>query len=228
MGNFFQRYVLHNLLLKLLSLGMALGLWLAVARDQGPAEVAVLVPIEFHHIPDNLEIASENIPQAQIRVRGPQRLVRRLAPADVHVEIDLAGAKVGERTFDLTAQQIREPRDLEVVQVVPTQFHITFDTRLTRQVEVHPRVTGTFAPGLHVARVVAVPSTITISGPRQRVEAVDAATTDAVDATGTINSASFVTHAFVSDPLIQLVHPGPIRVTVTVEKAAASTPSSMP
>jgi|SRR5246127_2983392 diadenylate cyclase len=226
MGNFFRRYVLHNLLLKLLSLGMAVGLWLAVARDQGPAEVAVLVPIEFHHIPDNLEIASENIPQAQIRVRGPERLVRRLAPADVHVEIDLAGAKVGERTFDLTAQQIHEPRDLEVVQVVPGQFHITFDTRLTRQVEVRPRVTGTFVSGLQVARVVAAPSTITISGPRQRVEAVDAATTDAVDATGTINSASFVTHAFVPDPLIQVVHPGPIRVTVTVERVTGSTPGS--
>jgi diadenylate cyclase len=226
MSNFLQRYVLHNLPLKLLSLAMALGLWLAVARDQGPSEVAVLVPIEFHHIPDNLEIASENIPQAQIRVRGPQRLVRRLAPADVHVEIDLAGAKVGERTFDLTAQQIREPRDLEVVQVVPSQFHITLDTRLTRQVEVHPRVTGTFAPGVQVARVVAAPATITISGPRQRVEAASAATTDAVDATGTIDSASFVTHAFVSDPLIQVVHPGPIRVTVMVEKARGSTTSS--
>ena len=226
MGNLFQRYIVHNFFLKVLSLGMAVGLWLAVARDQAPAEMAVLVPIEFHHIPDNLEIASENIPQAQVRVRGPQRLVRRLVPADVHVEIDLAGAKVGERTFDLTAQQIREPRDLEVVQVVPSQFHITFDTRLTRQVEVHPRVTGTFASGLHVARVVAVPSMIIISGPRQRVEAVEAATTDAIDATGTIDSASFVTHAFVSDPLIQVVHPGPIRVTVTVEKASGSAMSS--
>jgi diadenylate cyclase len=226
MGNVFQRYILHNFFLKLLSLAMAVALWLAVARDQAPAEMAVLVPIEFHHIPDNLEIASENIPQAQVRVRGPQRLVRRLVPADVHVEIDLAGAKVGERTFDLTAQQIREPRDLEVVQVVPSQFHITFDTRLTRQVEVHPRVTGTFASGLHVARVVAVPSMITISGPRQRVEAVEAATTDAIDATGTIDSASFVTHAFVSDPLIQVVHPGPIRVTVTVEKTSGSAMSS--
>ena len=64
------------------------------------------------------------------------------------------------------------------------------------------------------------------SGPRQRVEAVDAATTDAVDATGTINSASFVTHAFVPDPLIQVVHPGPIRVTVTVERVTGSTPGS--
>lgn len=217
MGDFFRRYVAHNFLLKLLSLGLAVGLWLAVTRNP-IAEVPVTVPIEFHHIPNNLEIVSENIPQAQVRVRGPERIVRRVTPAEVHVEIDLAGAKPGERTFDLTAQQVREPRELEVVQVVPSQVHLDFDTRLTREVEIHPRVTGAFARGLRLARTEANPPTIRITGPRQRVAAVDAATTDPVDASGTVGSASFMTHAYVSDPLVQVVRPEPVRVTVTVEK----------
>lgn len=221
MRDFFRRYVAHNFLLKLVSLGLAVGLWLAVTRNP-IAEVPVSVPIEFHHIPHNLEIASESIPEAQIRVRGPERMVRGITSVEVHVEIDLAGVKPGERTFDLTAQQVRQPRELEVVQVVPSQVHLAFDTRLTRQVEIRPRVTGTFARGLHLTRVAAEPSTIAITGPRQRVEAVDAATTDPVDATGTVDSASFVTHSYVSDPLVQVVHPGPVRVTVFVEKGSAS------
>ena len=60
MRDFLNRFVLHNLGLKLISLGLATGLWLAVARDP-VAEVAVDVPIEFHNIPQNLEISSENI-----------------------------------------------------------------------------------------------------------------------------------------------------------------------
>src|SRR5207244_2842975 len=186
MADFFRRYVLHNLGLKLLSLVLAVGLWVAVARDP-IAEVAVSVPIEFHRIPDNLEISSESIPQAQIRVRGPERLVRGLRPADIHVEIDLAGTKPGERTFDLTAQQVRQPRDLEVVQIVPSQLRLTFDIGLTRQVEVRPRVIGTFAAGYYIAKVVADPHTIAISGPRQRVQNIEAATTDPVDASGTMD-----------------------------------------
>ena len=221
MADFFRRYVLHNLGLKLLSLTLAVGLWVAVTRAP-IAEIAVSVPIEFHRIPDNLEISSESIPQAQIRVRGPERLVRGLRPPDIHVEIDLAGTKAGERTFDLTAQQVREPRDLEVVQIVPSQFHIEFDTRLTREVEVRPRVIGSFAPGLRIASVVADPRTITITGPRQRVEAVESAITDPVDASGTVERASFTTHAYVSDPLVQVVHPVPVRVTVTMEKIRSS------
>jgi diadenylate cyclase len=225
MITWFRRYILHNFLLKLISLTLAVGLWLAISRNP-IAEVGVTVPIEFHHIPDNLEIASESIPQAQVRVRGPERLVRPLTPADVHVEVDLAGTKPGERTFDLTAQQVRQPRELEVVQVVPGQLHLAFDTRLRREVEVRPRVIGEFAPGLHIASVVAAPPKITISGPRQRVEAVDAATTDPVDATGTISSASFATHAYVSDPLIQVVHPEPVRVIVTMQKTSGVPPAN--
>src|SRR5713226_10684509 len=221
MADFFRRYVIHNLGLKLLSLTLAVGLWVAVARDP-IAEIEVSVPIEFHRIPDNLEISSESIPQAQIRVRGPERLVRGLRPPDIHVEIDLTGTKAGERTFDLTAQQVREPRDLKVVQIVPGQFRMAFDTRLTRQVEVRPRVIGNFAPGLRIARVVADPAVIAITGPRQRVEVVETAMTDPIDATGDVDRATFTSHAYVSDPLIQVVHPGPIRVTVIMEKAPSS------
>ena len=78
MKDLFQRHVLHNFGIKLLSLALAVGLWLAVASDPS-AEVAVDVPIEFRNIPENLEISSENVPRSQIRVRGPQRAVRRSA-----------------------------------------------------------------------------------------------------------------------------------------------------
>ena len=94
MKDFFRRHVLHNFGIKLLSLALAVGLWLAVTRDP-VAEVAVEVPIEFRNIPENLEISTENIPRAQIRVRGPQRIVRRLQPADIYAEIELEWDEAG-------------------------------------------------------------------------------------------------------------------------------------
>ncbi len=220
MKEFFRRHVFHNLGIKMLSLALSVGLWLAVTRDP-VAEVAVEVPIEFRNIPENLEIDTESVPKAEIRVRGPQRIIRRLQPADIYAEIELSGMKPGERTFDLTAQEIHQPRELEIVQVIPNQFHLTFDTRLTRQVPVHPRAFGNFAAGYQIGSIEAQPATITISGPRNRVEAVDAATTDPVDASGTLDRATFVRHAYVSDPLVQVVNPVPVRVTVMMEKVPA-------
>lgn len=219
MAESLQKRVFHNFGLKLLSLLLAVGLWLAVARDP-VSEVAVNVPIEFQNIPENLEINTENVPTAQVRVRGPARLIRQLRANDVHVQVDLTDAKPGERTFDLTARQIREPRDLEVVQVVPSQFHISFDTRSTRQVEVRPRITGSFAAGLRIAKIVANPSTILVMGPRTRVERLDAASTDPIDASGVMSSQTFSTNVYVADPLIQVIHPVPIHVTVMMEKVS--------
>jgi YbbR domain-containing protein len=216
--DFFQRWVLHNFWLKVLSLLMATGLWLAISPDQEPAEVAVRVPIEFDHVPAQLEISSVTIPEAQIRVRGPERLIRELRTTDIHAELELADAKPGERTFDLTAQQIRHQRDLHVVQVVPGQVHLSFDTRLTREVEIHARVTGSFVTGEQIARVLVDPEKITITGPRHHVETLDAATTDPVDASGTRTQATFVTNVYVADPLVQVVQPTPVRVTVIMGK----------
>jgi YbbR domain-containing protein len=220
MLDFLQRYVFAHFGYKVISLGLAVGLWWAVAHDP-VAEVGVTVPIEFHRIPSNLEISSVNIPEAQVRVRGPERLIHELRAQEVHVEVDLADVKPGERTFDMTAQQVHLPRDLDVMQVVPSQVRLGFDVGLTREVEVRPRVIGTFAPGFGIAQVLAEPATVSISGPKQRVETVEAATTDPVDVSGNMGRSTFVTNAFVPDPLVQIVRPAPIRVTVIMEKVAA-------
>jgi len=225
--DFLREYVFAHFGFKVVSLGLAIGLFWAISRDP-VAAVALTVPIEFHNIPSNLEISSLDVPEAQVRVRGAERLIHDLRPQEVHVEVDLAGVKPGERTFDLTAQQVRQPRDLEVVQIVPSQLRLTFDIGLTRQVEVRPRVIGTFAAGYHIAKVVAEPGTVVISGPRQRVKSIEAATTDPVDATGTMDHSTFVVNAFVADPLVQIVHPAPIRVTIMMEKTSVELQGTKP
>jgi len=218
-----KRYVLHNFWLKALSLLLAAGLWWQISPDEQPAEVALRGPVVFQHVPQHLEISSESVPEAQIRVRGPERVIRQLQASEVHAEIDLGDTKAGERTFDLTSQQVRHPSDVTVVQVVPSQLHLAFDTRLTRDVEIHPRVTGNFPDGEQITKVDVDPPRITITGPKHHVEKVDAATTDPLDATGTRGSAVFTTNVYVPDPLVQVVQPTSIRVTVLVQKVGSST-----
>jgi YbbR domain-containing protein len=94
--------------------------------------------------------------------------------------------------------------------------------RLTREVEIRPRVTGNFVAGEQIAKVLVDPERITITGPKHHVEMMDAATTDPVDASGTFPQATFVTNVYVADPLVQVVNPAPVRVTVIVEKSAGN------
>ncbi len=211
---FFRKYVLKNLSLKLVSLAVAVLLWWGVGRDP-IIEIPMTVPLEFHHAPDNLEMNSEDPLQAQITMRGPERLLRQITASEVHAVIDLQGAVPGERTFDLTPKQIHVPRNVEVMQVAPAQFHISFDHSATRSVEVEPRIIGSLLSGYGITDVKADPSQIMIVGPEKRVDAVENALTDPVDATGVVGKATFTTHAYVADPLVRVQKPGAIHVTVT-------------
>ena len=98
MTSFLRRWVLHNFWLKVLSLVLATGLWMAISPDQEPAEVTERVPIEFRNVPPQLEISSVNIPEAQVRVRGPERMIRELRSTDIHADLELKDAKPGEHT----------------------------------------------------------------------------------------------------------------------------------
>ena len=220
MASFFKDHVIHNFGIKVVSLALAIGLWWAVSRDP-VSEIPIDVSIELHGIPENLEITTENIPQAQVRVSGPERVIHRLRPSDVHIELDMSGARPGERTFDLTAREVRVPYELEVGQIIPSQLRLTFDNRLTRSIDIRPRIVGSPAHGYRVGRVVLEPATMMVRGPQKRVEAVEAAITDPVDVSGGSGPGSFTTRAFVADPMVQVVHPGPIHVTVVMEKISS-------
>ncbi len=224
MISMFNRYVVHNFGLKIVSLLLAAGLWFTISRDEQPAEVAVRAPIVFQNVPADLELSSELIPETQIRVRGPERVIRQLRANEVQAELDLGGTTPQERTFELTARQVRHPRDVTVMQIVPSQLRLTFDTRLSREVEIHPRVVGTFGEGEQIVRVDADPPRITIFGPRRHVEKIDTVNTDTIDATGTRGTANFTTNAYVPDPLVQVEQSATIHVTVIVQKVGTATP----
>ena len=222
MTTFFRRYVAHDWWLKTFSLVMAVLLWSTVARDLITEIPSLSVPIEIRGMPENLEISSQAVPQAQLSLRGPSRLLRAVRSSDVHVEILMSDPKPGEHTFNLSAHNVRVPRDIQVAQIVPPTLHIAFDWRKTRTVAIKPRVIGSLVSGMKISGVTVEPSQITVTGPQGHVDAVDAATTDPIDATGVLNRSAFTTNAYVADPLVQVVHPQSVRVIITVGKSISN------
>ena len=221
-GDFFRNYVFKNLPFKIVSLAIAILLWWVVGRDQ-PVEIPVTVPLEFVDAPSNLDINSDYPLQARVTLRGPQRQLQSLTPAEIHALVSLRGATPGEHTYDLTAENLRVPRSVKVVQIVPAQIHVNFDRSIERAVRVQPRVIGTLVSGYGIRQVTAQPETITILGPARRVNAIDTAMTDPVDATGVVGAGVFTTHAYVADPLVRVQSPEPIQVTVQTEKVSRGT-----
>ena len=220
MREFFHRWIVRDLDIKVLALVISIGLWWIVGRDP-VVETVVTAPVEFRHAPADLVMTSDSAYEVQVAVTGPERVIRALKPADVSAILDLANVKPGEHTFDLGAREVQVPRGVTVSRVVPTQIHIAFNPNARRDVQVRPRVIGSFVAGYGIIDVTADPSSIVIEGPQNRVEAIDSAITDPVDATGVVGRATFTTRAFVPDPLVRIVHPQAIHVTVTTGRSSS-------
>lgn len=218
-----RHLIFDHALLKLISFLIAILMWYGVARDP-VSEITVRVPIEFSRPPMNLDYTTDVMPQAQIRLRGPARVLRDMAPENVRLVINLQNAVPGEHTYDLSTDQVHVPHDVEVLQVTPSRLRLVFDARETRQVAVHPRLVGTLPPGYQLESVTANPATLTISGPARHVDAVEGALTDAVDITGVTGQASFDTMAYLPDPLVHITGSGSVHVTVKTTSSKAGVP----
>jgi diadenylate cyclase len=219
---FLRRYVFHDIGLKLFSLLMAVCLWAAVsaARPDHAGEVPWKSTIELRNIPQGLEISSVSLPEAKMWLSAPSRVLDRMGSSDVRVGLDLSNAQAGDHMYSLDARNVQVPAGVHVKQFEPAHVQIRLDAHTSRVVEVRPRVVGRLASGFAITKVVADPSQITVAGPAERVAMVDSAVTDPVDATGLLSPRTFTTSAYVPDPLVHVVNPRPVRVTVFVRKSS--------
>ena len=122
-----RRVISHNWPLKLLSLIIAIVLYRGIAQ-QPIDEVGFIVPLQYRNVPPGEKVTSEQAPQVQVRLRGPDDRVRRISPVDISAALDLARMPPGRHSFDLTRDVVRTPYGLDVVDVIPSRFTLTITT----------------------------------------------------------------------------------------------------
>jgi hypothetical protein len=125
---FLRKYVFANAPLKLLALSISLLLWTTYTSEPF-AEIGLQVPLEFTSMPSQLEISGEVPNSMHVRVRGRSALLRRLIPADLNLRLDLGDRKPGEALIRVTPDMVGSPYGATVVQVSPSEFHITLVPR---------------------------------------------------------------------------------------------------
>ncbi len=125
---FLREWVFANWWLKLLALSLSFLLW-TIYSTEPVAEVGYVVPIEFRNVPPNLEISGDAPTQVHVRARGRSIFVRRVAPADLAISVDLSHAQPGEATFHLTPDQVAAPYGVTVVGVAPSLIRVPLISR---------------------------------------------------------------------------------------------------
>jgi YbbR domain-containing protein len=204
--------------LKLLSVGLALMLWMIVSGEE-TVERGLRVPLEFQQFPSGLELQQEMPSTIDVRVRGSSGTLSRLSPTDVVAVVDLHGARPGRQLFHLTADQVRVPFGVEVTQLTPASIALVFEATASRQVAVAPAVEGKPAPGFVIGRIISDPAVVEVIGPESAVKRVSEAITETItitDAKTTVRES--VTVGFL-EPAVRLKQPRGVAVAVEIVPA---------
>lgn len=122
------RVLLDNWWLKLLSLGLAYALWLAVA--QAPlVDIDVSVPLELRNLSPSLGVGGELATRVRVHLRAPESLLREVGTGQIGVVVDLEGFAAGNHEFPLTAANVEAPPGIDVVRIVPDRVRVVLIPR---------------------------------------------------------------------------------------------------
>jgi len=212
------RALTRNLGWKLLSLSLALLLWLAIIGDPELA-TSVSVPIQYKNLPRELEISSEVLDRVHLEIRGPSGKLSPASLEDTAVVLDLKAVhEPGERTYTIQQWNVNLPPGVIFSRAVPAQVRLHFERRMTREVPVRIRHSSPPPPDYEIESQEASPTRLRILGPESRVQQVGYVETDPLDLSAVVGVEEFQVHTYAPDPQVRFESSPLVTVKVRVRR----------
>lgn len=213
------RLITDNFGLKLMSLCVAVLLWMAVLGGDREVSASVAVEIQYRNTPPSLEPTSDLADTAYVEVRGPGSRLSASNLSNAVVVIDLGSqTRPGERTYSILKDNVSLPAGIQFLRSVPSQVRLRLEQRIMKAVPVVARYTP--ALGYRLLRQEISPSMVRIIGPESRVAGIDRVQTDPIELTDPPGETTFHVHAYTGDPRVRLEQSDlVIQVKVATEKA---------
>ena len=174
----------RNMGLRLISIGLAIGLWIFVNAGQHGALESVQVPISYRDLPPGFIITSPHPEFVRIQVSGPRTLLSLIDPARLTLRLDLTGVGIGQASFKIGPEAFPVPRQTSVTSILPSQIVLEIDRNITREVPVHLVTMGIPGEGYKVASTDVTPPQVLIRGPSREVSRVERVETEALSVAG--------------------------------------------
>jgi YbbR domain-containing protein len=208
-------WVTHNWLLKLISIVLAVMLWMFVATEAS-SEVGMEVPLEYRNIPSQLEITGDTTNVVQVRLRGSANIIRQISAKDVSTTIDLSKMRPGDKIVPLSPQNVQAPIGAEVIRVNPSSVRFNLERTIRKNVTVVPTIAGQPSDGFEIGRVLVDPGKIEVEGPESRVISLESIATVPIRLDRRQSQVEQSADLDVPDPQIRLTRPGPVNVRVEI------------
>jgi YbbR domain-containing protein len=210
-----RKIFLEDWSLKLLSLAIALVLWLVVTGQNEPVTAHVNVQLNFIR-PQSLEISNDPPRTVDVMLTGSRNKLDDLTALDLVATVDLSDQQPGERVMRLAGKaQIALPQGVKVDGFQPSVVPIRLEPIVERQVAIEPKLEGKPEDGYEVYAVRPSKAFVIVRGPESRVKALQKVITESIWLSGRKDSFTASNLAIdVPDTKVDLLDP---IVTVQIE-----------
>jgi YbbR domain-containing protein len=205
---FLRRIFLEDWSLKLLSLAIAIVLWLLVTGQNQPVTAHVNVQLNFIR-PQSLEISNDPPRTVDVMLTGSRNKLDNLTSLDLVATLDISDQRAGERVLRLADKaQISLPQGIKIDGFQPSAIEIHLEPIVERQVTLEPKLDGKPPEGFEVYAVYPSKGSVAIRGPSSRVNALQKVMTEPLWLNG--HKESFTASNLtidVPDPKVDLLEP---------------------
>jgi YbbR domain-containing protein len=208
-----------------LALAISVFIW-AVAQGTSSIQQSFDVPVELVGVEETLVITDQSSDAVNVRLRGSRAALRNLQPEELKYRIDARGGKAGVAVYEVDVDAIEHPTGTTFVGYSPSRIQVRFEKRGRKAVGVRAEVTGTPAPGFHVAGVEIEPSKVWLEGARSQVMRLSEVVTESIDISGLAASARREVRLVLSGGTVWAEDSAPVQVEVRIE--ADPEPEPMP
>ena len=219
-----RRIFVEDWSLKLLSLAIAIVLWLLVTGQNQPVTAHVNVQLNFIR-PQTLEISNDPPRTVDVMLTGSRNKLDDLTSLDLVATVDISDQRSGEKVLRLADKaKITLPQGIRVDGYQPSAIQIRLEEIVDRQVAVEPKLEGKPEEGFEVYSVSTSKTSVAVRGPESRVNALQKIPTESIWLPGHKSSFTSQNVALdVPDPKVDLLEP---MVTVVVEMGERRTEKS--
>jgi YbbR domain-containing protein len=200
--------------LRLLALGIAIGIWFNASLQDRLASSERLVEASVSYNRPRGFMIINPVPTVNVRLSGSKKAIRRLNPQTVDVTVELSQRQEGMVTINLGPESVTAPEGLEVVSIEPSSIRVELAREITQRVPVVAKLNGEPAAGAVVGEPEIFPSQVLVSGPDSMISRIDHLSTIPISLDGRALTFEVSVPMVTPDPLIQIVQPTQVSVKV--------------
>ncbi len=180
----FPKFISNDFPRKLLALFFALLVYFTVSYKIGDERRIQEIPVKIS-VPAVLVNMEETHPKVSLDVRASSRNLKQLTAAKFSIHIKLKETEYipGEPyPVKILPQDVRAPIGVKVLKITPSEFLISLDRNVTREIKIKPRFEkGAELPeGYTTGNVTLEPSHVALSGPSRLVNMIKSLDTEPI------------------------------------------------